>query len=71
MIHTLCVDKVRVLHDLSKEETLLVVVLGAAVGSIDVAQSREAGVGTTSGVDCNEGIPSPVTVLQTQLVGQS
>lgn len=61
-------DKVRVLHDLSKQEALLVVGLGAAVRSIDVGQGRKARVGSGGGVDCNEGVPSPVTVLQSQLV---
>ena len=56
-------DEVRVLHDLGEEEALLVVVLGPTVGSIDVAQRGEARVRTAGGVDGNEGIPSPVTVL--------
>ncbi len=56
-------DEVRVLHDLGEEEALLVIVFGPTVGSIDVAQRREARVRTAGGVDGNEGIPSPVTVL--------
>lgn len=69
--HTVCMDEVRVLHDLSKEEALLVIVLGAAVGSIDVAEGREARVGTGGSVDCNERVPSPVTILKIQSAGGS
>lgn len=56
--------KVRVFEDLGEEEALLVVILGAAVGLVDIRYSSEAGVGAAGRVDGDECIPDPVTVLK-------
>lgn len=61
--HTFGVGEVRVLQDLRKQEALLVVVLGATIGSVNVREGSKARVGTAGFVDGNKGIPDPVAVL--------
>ena len=55
--------EVGVLHDLSKQEALLVVILGATVGSVDVGHSSKARVSAAGRVNSHKCIPHPVAVL--------
>lgn len=61
--HTASLDQVRIFHDLSKQETFLVVVLGATPDCVDICDARETGISAAGRVDVDECIPRPVTVL--------
>lgn len=58
-------DNVTVLQNFSKHKALLVVVLGATVLGIHIADTRKARVGAGCRIDGNEGVPYPVAILQT------
>lgn len=55
--------KVRVFHDFSKEEALLIIVLCAASSCIHVAYSGKARVSAAGSIDRLETVPHPVAVL--------
>lgn len=60
---TLCMYKVRIFHDFSKEEALLIIVLRAAASCIHVAYSSKARPSAAGSIDRLETVPCPVAVL--------
>lgn len=60
---TLCMCKVRIFHDFSKEEALLVIVLRAAASCVHVAYSSKARVSAAGSINRLETVPYPVAVL--------
>lgn len=58
-----CMDKITVLHDLCKQETVLEVIVSPSANHVHVVQFGESGTNAASGIDGNEGIPGPVLVL--------
>lgn len=57
--------EVRIFHDFSKKEALLVIVLCATSSCIHVAYSSKARVSAAGSIDRLETIPHPVAVLYT------
>ena len=55
-------NQIAILHNLSKQKTILEVIEAATTFCVDVLQLCKSGTNTTSVVDCNERIPGPVTV---------
>ena len=57
-----CVNQIAILHHLSKEEALLLVIERSTSGRINIRDRREAISDSTSGVDRYESVPCPVAV---------
>jgi hypothetical protein len=62
-----CMRQVRVLHNLGKQETLLVVIPISTIYSVDVGQPSESRPRAAVFVDTFKRIPYPVTVLTTSV----